>query len=349
MSSPYLPKTAQELRYLLRKPLRNICSIDTSSFTWYHPSSHSFISAGDKVAKSKTALMSLGAKGTIGGGLTFQEGKSATIVRSKPTPTYRRTLLQQYQRWLYQDYAYLWTQQSPATQAHYRTLAVRFHRTAFQHWMSVMLATLPDRNAIYHLDNVSTGQVIDSSPYANIGNPVGVTSVPATIYHGSNFDGIDDNIALGSQPQYNLSVFTAQFFYTPTTLGDDGILGNFRIGASYSRFGWSTRLNVPGDELIFYIGNGTINSACSFSPVVAGTKYLITISWDGTTQTLIVGDNPPVIQTPPAFTIDYTNVTAFIGHVGNIGKAHALFDEYTIFNRILDSHEITRNSLRRYP
>ena len=76
------------------------------------------------MSKQKNPLVSLGAKGTVGKTLTFQEHHGVKIARTKPIPAYRYTLPQAYQRWLYEDYAHYWTEQNEATRRLYAAAGV---------------------------------------------------------------------------------------------------------------------------------------------------------------------------------------------------------------------------------
>ncbi len=61
------------------------------------------------MAKTNTPFLSLGSQGSVGDTLTSQKRGRDTILRRLPVPTDLYSLPQAYQRWLYQDYAYLWT------------------------------------------------------------------------------------------------------------------------------------------------------------------------------------------------------------------------------------------------
>ncbi len=65
------------------------------------------------MAKPKSPLLSLGARGSIGGTLTFQKKGRATIARQKPIPTDPKTDLQLAQRQVYREAVAAWNALTP--------------------------------------------------------------------------------------------------------------------------------------------------------------------------------------------------------------------------------------------
>ncbi len=65
------------------------------------------------MAKPQQPLMSLGARGTIAGSLTFQKRGRLTIARQKPTPTDPKSPAQLAQRQIYRDAVATWNALSP--------------------------------------------------------------------------------------------------------------------------------------------------------------------------------------------------------------------------------------------
>ena len=150
------------------------------------------------MSKTKTPFFGLGAHGSVGRSITAQGLPKETLVRTKPLPTYRYTLPQAYQRWLYRDYAYLWTQQSEATRRAYAADGVRFHLTGFQYWMKYQLSNLPDLEAWYTLDPPNTVQALDRSPYLNHATIIGATPTDGVIDQGLSFDAFNDYLNCGT-------------------------------------------------------------------------------------------------------------------------------------------------------
>lgn len=301
------------------------------------------------MAKTNTPFLSLGSRGTVGAALTSQSRDSLTVFRSKPIPAYRRTLPQQYQRWLYQDYAYLWTQQSAATKQSYATQGTPFHLTGFQYWMKVMLATMPDIAAWWTLDEKAGTVLYDRSRNANHGVIIGPSPASGYIDGKYTFDGLNDRVQIPvSASLSNFTAKTVEFLFTPTAF-----TGSYRV---IFDFGF---LNAPyGDQLWMYKTNNglqlrlknpaaTVIALAPFSTPGLETHYLYT--WDGVNASVFLNG---VLSAGP---------TAFAGPLACTQAIHYLgcrpfalwydcdLDNFIIYNRTLDQTEITRHSERRYP
>lgn len=144
------------------------------------------------MSKLTTPLLSLEAHGTVGDAITYQGNSRLKIVRKKPILPYSLTLAQQYQRWLYEDYCYLWHQQSQAVKALFRSNGVRFHLTGYQYWMKYMLQNLPDIAGWWKLDDNAGARTIDSSRHLNHANVIGASPSVGVIDGCFSFDGIND-------------------------------------------------------------------------------------------------------------------------------------------------------------
>lgn len=301
------------------------------------------------MAKTKTPFLSLGSQGSIGNALTTQKRGRLTMLRAKPIPTYRRTLPQQYQRWLYEDYAYLWTQQTEATKRTYAATGSRYHLTGFQYWMKYNLTNLPDIVALWHLDESAGAIAYDSSRNNNNGTITGASPILGTIDGAQNFDGLNDRIIIpSSATALNLTTtsFTFIFFVNPT---------NFTVNRwLYSRGLWNTdgldifldtiariRLRVyqAGAIQLPYNTNARLTAGVfNFVGIVANdgvvTYYINSTSYSTT----------PNILAPAS-----ANRNAYIGSYNGASFLLGILDHLIIYNRALDSTEVLRHSLRRYP
>ncbi len=93
------------------------------------------------MAKPKTPLLSLGARGSIGDTLTFQKRGRLTIARQKPIPTDPQTDLQLAQRQVYRDAVAAWNALTPEEQEAYRGVCPGL--TPYQCYMKTALAAAP--------------------------------------------------------------------------------------------------------------------------------------------------------------------------------------------------------------
>lgn len=214
------------------------------------------------MVRLKTPLLSMDAHGSIGDALTFQSSTRRKFAREKPHLPYSLTLNQQYQRWLYEDYCAYWHTLTTTQKNVYRDGGHRFHRTAFQHFMSVMLATLPDILAMFRCDYISAGLVRDFSKYSNNGTVVGASIDDGLIDRALHYDGVNDRVNFGN-PSHLLLVndFTIEslirwdvaqnVLVIPWGSGHDGVSGlvlqlnvaalntHYGIGGALQSLGWT--------------------------------------------------------------------------------------------------------------
>ncbi|MBA7592527.1 hypothetical protein ES708_34714 [subsurface metagenome] len=301
------------------------------------------------MAKPKSPLLSFGATGTIADSLTFQKRNHGTIARTKPIPKDPYTLAQAYQRWDYQDYAYLWTLQSQAVQQTYRTRASRYHITGFSLWMREHLRDLPDLAGRWHLDEKAGAIAYDSSKYATNGIIFGATPTTGLI-DGAQYFTLNDYIEI-TAPQLN---FTSEDFSLVATIKVDslpGLQSLFRRGL----------INFDGWEFFIY-GNGRIyvytsqsgERQYSHSPngsIVINTWYTVGFSRAGASITLY--KNGLDVTLRPGFHVDplTSTRTAKIGIDDNLTDYpfDGRIDNLIVYNRALDATEHKRHSDRRYP
>lgn len=165
----------------------------------------------------------MGAKGTVGGALTAQKRGGDTILRSTPVPTDPYSLAQAYQRWIYKDYAYLWTLLLEATKQTYRTRASKYHITGFSLWMREHLRDLPDILAWWRLDDNLGATTIDSSKNENDASIFGASPATGLIDHCLEFDGLNDYLQVSNITNIHIGTgdFTLQFFLCPIVLNGD--------------------------------------------------------------------------------------------------------------------------------
>ncbi|MBA7591482.1 hypothetical protein ES708_33640 [subsurface metagenome] len=98
------------------------------------------------MAKPKSPLLSLGARGSIGDTLTFQKRGRLTIARQKPIPTDPKTDLQLAQRQVYREAVAAWNALTPEDQEAYRGVCPGL--TPYQCFMKTALAPAPPEEQI---------------------------------------------------------------------------------------------------------------------------------------------------------------------------------------------------------
>jgi len=291
------------------------------------------------MTKVKNPVLSLGAKGSLGDAISFRESRSVSIAEKKPKLPYFLTLPVQYQRWLYEDYAYLWTQQTQAVKDVYRAAGVRFHLTAFQYWMKYQLTNLPDIAAMWHLDYESGALVTDFSKNANHGTVFGATPAAGVIDGAYYFDGVNDRIRFNHSPTLNVtSDFTIEFFLYLHDYSSGGI-----IDKAYWTNGYMVWVD-PTPVLSIFVNNAQ-TAVIAPPPLFTPTHVTAIIKTSGC---LIYLNAVPGALGAGAIPLG-NNSFVYIGQDVANRFPHFKADHFRITTRVLDTQEISRHSLRRYP
>lgn len=301
------------------------------------------------MAKTKTPFLSFGSQGSIGGALTSQKRGTSTLLRAKPTPSYRRTLSQQYQRWLYEDYAYLWRQQSEATRRIYAASGTRYHLTAFQYWMKYHLTHLPDIAGIWHLDTLSGGVTPDSSRHANHGSVIGAYTVPGIIDHAFFFDGINDIVNCGNDPSLQITTqitLLTSIYLNGVTAAYMSAISKVASSKGYALF-FTTGSRTPVGA--FYNGLDWLSAISSSVALDLFKWYRLAYTYDGTTHLIYVkGIQRGSLVRDGGVANTTTDLTLGAGGIG-FRSLNGLQDNTIIYNRVLSPAEILRDAERRYP
>lgn len=301
------------------------------------------------MSKVKNPLHSLGATGCLGDSLTFTRRRGKDIAEKKPIPSYRQTLSQLYHRWLYEDYAYLWRQQTPATQATYRSNGARCHLTGFQYWMSYNLTNLPDIMGMWRLDNLSGATVKDFSRQHNDGNIVGATPYPMVINGGAHFDGVNDYIACPAQPSNDLRTkFTLEFFVEFHAF----VTGRYFIGKRLGGLDFiGMRTQVTGAILYRQFKLGVKQFEIGTAPLSLNTRYFFSTTYDLANQKVKFWIDNILKGEDNSFASPETqNKSLCFGHmVEGVNGTHCAIDNVVLYNRLLDQAERERHSKRIFP
>lgn len=301
------------------------------------------------MTKTRTPFFSLGARGSVGRSITAQRRGSATLFREKPLPSDPFSLPQAYQRWLYEDYAYLWTKQNAATKQTYATAGSRFHLTGFQYWMKAMLSTLPNISALYHLDTGETITAIDFSKNSNHGAIFGASPTDGLIDGSFYFDGLNDYVNCGNDPTLRSNQGTWECFhrfknFTNTwgfismespgfNLGDSclaytaaGKVG-FMLDDGIAERWITTDIAMNDDDWHHY--------AALFGP--AGMQLYV----DGVKQLQVNAYAGGTTNSPSSLSLGARRIAGWY--------SDGYLDMVIIHDTVLDPTEILRKSLRRYP
>lgn len=300
------------------------------------------------MVKLNTPLLSLDAHGSVGDSITFQSNTKRKFARQKPRLPYSLTLPQQYQRWLYQDYAHWWTLQSEVTKRECAAAGSRFHLTGFQYWMKYHLANMSDYVGWWPLDYITGGTTPDRSPFGHTATVIGASLVDGQIDHALHYDGINDVCVVTHAPSLNVTTaFTLMFFMTPGELGRQQQLIQKAWVSSFDVALWNTNRFVTR----WQIGGVLVELAppAATWTAVIDTCYHWAIVYNGSTLECFIDADSK--QSKPASglvgtnTLDLTfgarTVLAGIPFKGEL-------DNIIYLNRALTQFEIQRHSERRF-
>ena len=259
------------------------------------------------------------------------------------------TLPTRYQRWLYEDYAYLWRQQTGATRLTYASAGSRYHLTGFQYWMKYQLTNLPDIAGMWYLDEKTGTTARDFSRNANHGTIIGASPAVGLIAGAQSFDGINDYIRIPySSSLGGFTALTIEMSLYPTAYGFPTfarvILNNGypTPGSIYMELTKTVAARILG-----YVYNdagawaGFINNGIT----ALDTWYHLAFVWDGSTVCLYINNTP---GSNPAFVGTMTR-EAPINLSLNTNDFQGIIDHFVIYNRALDATERLRHSERRWP
>lgn len=301
------------------------------------------------MAKTKTPFLSLGSQGTIGKALTTQKRGSETLVRSKPEPAYRYTLPQAYQRWLYKDYAYLWTQQSLATRQSYATGGAKLHLTGFQYWMEYCLKNLPDIAGWWKLDEKAGAVAYDSSRQGNNGAIIGASPISGRIADALAFDGLNDRVTIPHDVSINpTSDFSLEcFIYITATRWNYAFIKYAAPVNAYSLYCDITDRAVFGYSGVD-AGWHSINPPAAV--VSHGAWHFLAASFRASDAYTILCLDQTIYTTNLASTPSGNTAILQIGAEASLGRwLQGRLDNLILYNRYRDSVELLRHSERRYP
>lgn len=301
------------------------------------------------MAKLKAPLLSLDARGSIADELSYTRRRHVNIAEKKPVLPYFLTLPTQYQRWLFQDYAYLWTKQSDATKLIYERKGRPLHLTGTQYWMKVMLSTRPDVAGMWHLDTTIGTKTPDSSKNNNPGTLFFCTLQSGIIYRAYLFNGTSSFISM----TYNLNLEpnskTLEAFCYPThTTGVRPIAGTFNYKTAPNAKGYC--LDFSSTTLRGRVANagGAVIDVAK-SGVALNIWHHVMLVHNYVSSKLYLYLDGTLVNT--ADIVGYTPYTApfRIGRTYDGGYFKGKIDEVIVYNRPLDSTDAKRHSERSYP
>ena len=301
------------------------------------------------MAKTNTPFLSLGSAGTIAKAITTQKRDGFTIVRGMPVPSYRNTLPQQYQRWLYFDYVYLWSLQSEATRAIYAAIGSRLHIPAMAAWMRYHLRELPDFAAYWKLDYMLGAITPDSSRNANHATIFGPSPIAGLIDGAAHFDGLNDYLFIAGNPTLDITQALTLECLARVHTWDTEWLFDYNKTSAWADEAYGLFYRATKKFSFLLAGpNVTLDTTSTYD---SGTWYHVAATYDRQNMRIYVNGEQDGVSPQNAAINVPPGANAALGRRGNVGTnyAKANIDHFIIYNRCLDATEIKRHSKRRYP
>lgn len=291
------------------------------------------------MTRLKAPLLGLQASGTIGDVLTLRRRNRTTIAETKPIPLDRKTLLQLYQRWRYQDAMIYWATLTTAQKAVYKALGNRTNNTTIGAFLEEYLPA-PFNQTLYMPFNEGFGiTTLDLSPNAWTATLHGLTWQTGYKNACLKGDGINDYLDLGRPPA----------IYTP----NGTIEMIFKLPALPAAARWFISSDLPGfnpGEFQCYASAiprinwavtrlGAEAWSISDAPVTADTWHHLLLLW-GTQGVLICLDGvDQVIRDPDTSPIGPTNPTYLFCRFPTFSHNNGYIDELHFYDKDLSPTE----------
>jgi len=300
------------------------------------------------MAKIKAPVLSLDAHGTLGKRITLQKSVTPHIARSMPWPANPNTLKQAYQRWNYQDYCHRYQCLTAAQKYPYEVTARKKHWTPLAVYLKQMLPDLTNLRGWWKLDDPTSSQATDSSAY-NLSSLVTGTTVQAGLIDKCRyFDGIDDNIRIGTTTSLKFTTaITAEAFFRINTVPTFAVIVG-KLSTIWTRIPYCLMLDdLGGLRLIWHIWVTYDWNQVSVH-ISTNTWYHAMGTYDGNTLKLYLNGSL-VDQVALPGTIDQLSIYTRIGS-RSIGGYYfpGNIDQVALWDYVADETTAKRHSERRW-
>lgn len=301
------------------------------------------------MGKLKQPILSLGAHGSLGGVLTYQERHQQALVRTKPIPTQPNTWKQLRWRYLYQNYCDYWNTLSTVDKLALKSRAGRQHLTGIGLFFKENLGRTDDLVICFPFDEGSGAIAYDYSGNDNHANIIGCLHADGQVGKCLSFDGVDDIVTAPAQASQDRPAVTGEitiglWVYVLSLSPPGSLYGSF----VYKDYTFSYALYWRGRKVLAYIQNAHLYS--SLIPLNSW-HYILFEAKSGDYMRFRIDDSPDTERTVGVGTMQaQPTKDLLIGHANPVyGTIEGKLDEIRIYDHFLTSTEKTQHYERRHP
>lgn len=199
----------------------------------------------------------------------------------------------------------------------------------------------------WNFDESSGATATDNSPNGNNGTFTGAGVTHSTLLpptscfvntHSVKFDGGGDYVQIPDNSSMDpASDISISFWMNPDTVTNGFQHIVFKQGPVVTSYGvW-----LNGDHIYMEDNDNSVRGLNSNAAVTAGAWHYITVTYDGTTQSLYIDGVLDNSQSIPGITLTYTNSPVKVGSGDYNNPFAGYVDDLRIYNRALTSTEVT--------
>lgn len=301
------------------------------------------------MAKIKSPVLSLGATGTVADAITFTRRRHTNIAEKKPTPAYRFSLPQAYQRWDYQDGIAYWHALTNAQKQAYKTAGSRFHMPGFSYFMRYYLNNLPGILGRWRLDSLSGSLLLDTASNKNHMTNIGSIITTAVIGNGIFFDGLNDYAYRDNPKGLSSPTGSIAFWCSFHDLGTNRDLFLLEEITLSDFINIRRRANNK-IWLTMEIDNVNVITSRADIAILDTDPHLFIVTQDGVAPKMYL-DNVDCTVTPTSSGHWTSDLSLTLLRFGRSRWSWGNFtgDELTIYDHVLDAAARARMLERRYP
>ncbi len=296
----------------------------------------------------RAPLFGFSARGTLANSLTYSRRKGVHLVGLVPFHLDSKTLSQYYQRWRFQDAAFIWHTLTTAERAPYIADASTFRISPWSAWLRSYLRDQTYLMAEHRLDSFPGGISIDTSSWAQNGGVTNATIAQGIIDQCGDFNGINAEIEI----THAANLLPTDAFTLACFVNLDGAPNAW---AHIADKGNTYRLLFDDAGNVYASIFRTIGEVAGWNERIAltpGAWYHVAYTYDGN---LVAANLKTFINgvyigaTTGAGVFAQPATTMRIGSAFNAGNPYSgLIDQYRLYSRVLSPSHIAALAARMF-